>query len=388
MLFLAMKLAITDRGVKFAFLVAFTLTLVIELFVPPTLGLADNGDFQKVAAYFDLFPILSNPSQDNGKFHFFSPKYTRDVHLVLTPPVSGENWTRFVYSIPYQLQYARRTDAEFIDVLYLSGLHRPPDEAGRRYWLDALSTHGMDRAAVFHAFMNSPEWKLGGINAKGEKLISTTPILVAPGVYAARLLAKDGLADIRLIGFVYAAILVATLAWVLPVIRGFSAGSWALLLLAVWLVLGDVSYAVQLNSFFIDTGAFVALFVAIVCLVRMAAAGEDLMTWIAVLLGIIFFTTSKLQHVPAGLCFGTIVAPRSPESHPFQTPGTRRLRRDAVWSPCHRAVHDARLPCEPHTQQHISEHSSERAGSAGCVTATRFAARLRPILRSPCLCKQ
>src|SRR5579872_3279584 len=121
MLFLAMKLAITDRGVKFAFLVAFTLTLVIELFVPPTLGLADNGDFQKVAAYFDLFPILSNPSQDNGKFHFFSPKYTRDVHLVLTPPVSGENWTRFVYSIPYQLQYARRTDAEFIDVLYLSG---------------------------------------------------------------------------------------------------------------------------------------------------------------------------------------------------------------------------------------------------------------------------
>ncbi len=89
--------------------------LAVQLFLPHYIGLADNGDFPKVAGRMALWPV-----HDEYKFQYFSPDYLR----------SGRRWFSDVWSS--EIWPAKLAD-------YASGVHRPGDTFNIR-WLGAVHT--------------------------------------------------------------------------------------------------------------------------------------------------------------------------------------------------------------------------------------------------------
>ena len=63
----------------------------------------------------------------------------------------------FLASAEFTGRHGPMSDAGFLDVLYGHVLHRAPDAAGLRYWLDALQVHGAARADVLAQFSDSAE---------------------------------------------------------------------------------------------------------------------------------------------------------------------------------------------------------------------------------------
>ena len=61
-------------------LLLFGLALAIQLFVPPIVGLADNGDFSRVASPLGIFP----PEElgDSAFFSWIVPQYRFDPHRI------------------------------------------------------------------------------------------------------------------------------------------------------------------------------------------------------------------------------------------------------------------------------------------------------------------
>ena len=62
----------------------------------------------------------------------------------------------FIFSSEFQNRGT--SDEEFLKILYRTFFNREPDEAGMNYWLDQLSSHRLDRAAVANGFIFSQEW--------------------------------------------------------------------------------------------------------------------------------------------------------------------------------------------------------------------------------------
>jgi hypothetical protein len=64
----------------------------------------------------------------------------------------------FSTSPEFQATYGRLSDGGFVDLVYRNVLHRAPDAAGRRYWVDQLG-RGVPRWAVMMLFTDSSEHK-------------------------------------------------------------------------------------------------------------------------------------------------------------------------------------------------------------------------------------
>ncbi|PIE43220.1 MAG: hypothetical protein CSA50_06500 [Gammaproteobacteria bacterium] len=62
----------------------------------------------------------------------------------------------FYFSEEFRQTYGQLNDVEYIDVLYLNVLDRPPEDAGLDYWVGQLQD-GMDRAEVLARFSDSIE---------------------------------------------------------------------------------------------------------------------------------------------------------------------------------------------------------------------------------------
>src|SRR5579872_394999 len=291
-----------ERTIKVAFLVVFALSLADQLFVPPTIGLANNGDFQKMASWFNRVPVFSAPTFMTGDYGYFSPKYIPEVHSILSSPLEARDLERFLHSPAYSLQYPWRSDEDFVQLLYSTIWCFAPSPADRQYWLDVLHRPGSSRSDLLHDFLNHPNFQKGALIFRSQRLLSSTPLFIAPAFWISSSFSRNGVADLRLLGFVYSSILISVLSWTVLSLRGLSRISWIILLAVTWLVFADTAWISQLNSLLTDTSATVSLFVALLSLTRMAVKGETRTGWIVTLAGVFLFTTSKLQHLLPGLC--------------------------------------------------------------------------------------
>src|SRR5579864_9277915 len=149
---------------------AFLLSIGIvsfQIFIPPVIGLADNGDFAKVSGRFDLY---LPQGQSNG----------------------------------------------FADTLYAI------DPVGHHY----VSEH------------ISPEILLAGIAVDFNRIFSSTAF------------------DLRWIGAVHAALYLLAFYLALPLLRGLPTIRRVSLIAVIIFILGDVMFVSSLNSFYMDTTAW------------------------------------------------------------------------------------------------------------------------------------
>src|SRR5437899_5885192 len=153
--------------------------LIYELFLPPPVGLANNGDFGKMIARFNLGAPFEN------EFKYATTKYNFD---------SKYHYESGIYSSELMLVYA------------------------------AL-----------------------GLN---------------------RLIARDGLVDIRAIGAIHSALFLFTLYLLTPVLRPLPNRARSALWGLILLVFCDLAYTLLFNSFYMDAAAFLFLALAVVMYAR------------------------------------------------------------------------------------------------------------------------
>jgi hypothetical protein len=63
----------------------------------------------------------------------------------------------FIASDEFSTRYGVLDNANFVTQLYLNVLHRAPDAAGKKFWVDALDAKTLTRPAVLNFFAESPE---------------------------------------------------------------------------------------------------------------------------------------------------------------------------------------------------------------------------------------
>ena len=194
--------------------------LAWQLFVPPVIGLANNGDFGKVIGGFNL----AAPMEDEYKFA----------------------------STTYSFDPQRHLSFEFY---------------------------------------------------------STQVVLVAAAVALSRLLGNAATFDLRFIGLVHGLLYLAALWIVLPLLRTLDRRARLLCWLLLILVYCDVMYVSELNSFFMDTAAFVffLLTAGFVCRILKWKRRWDIFWFVVCCL---CFIDSKTQHAPLGLLIALLVAIR------------------------------------------------------------------------------
>lgn len=298
--------SVTTRRIKTAFLLLLALTLGYLLFWPPAIGVADNGDFQKMANWFGLYPIIPDSKLIWGAY--FAPVYMRDLHHIIPAGVKERRWSEYVRSPGYRRQFMDRTDGEFVEVYYMAAFNRQPEPGERQFWLERLARKEISRGDIVRGAADSPEFETDRRRWQAERLVSSA--LLPLGIVWAfeEAINRNGLFDLRLLGLLYCLILLALFAYALPSLRGLPAIGWGLLLAAGWLVLGDVAYVSQFNSLFTDVTAYLSLVALLLILARMASLGENRRDWILALVAMLMFATSKLQHAVAGPFFAATVA--------------------------------------------------------------------------------
>jgi hypothetical protein len=178
------------------------------LFIPPAVGLADNGDFAKIIGRFDLY----QPNQANG---FADTTYRIDpLH----------HWTGDVIS------------SEILPAAVAVGLNR---------------------------------------------IFSSSTF------------------DMRWIGAVHAALYLLAFYLALPLMRGLPLLGRLILLAAIVAILGDVMYVSALNSFYMDTAAWIFLCLCVVLYLR-ALRRCSRADRIGLLICLALLIASKTQHIVAG----------------------------------------------------------------------------------------
>jgi hypothetical protein len=83
----------------------------------------------------------------------------------------------FAMSEEFKARYANVDFSTFVDRLYTDVLGRPPDEKGKKYWLDRLAAGNVDRGTIVVQFTQSPEMR--SLTAHRNEVIAVS--LVADG---------------------------------------------------------------------------------------------------------------------------------------------------------------------------------------------------------------
>lgn len=148
------------RYIELLLVSAFAALLAVQLFVPPSVGLADNGDFGRVYTRFSLAPV--HGSQDN--FAWFAPRYwfTPDNRwsggllssemLLAAPPVL---LARALGSATFDIRWLGVVHAVlFLGAFYALLVYLRPLQPGRRLLL-GLAALWMFSDVAYVAYCNS-----------------------------------------------------------------------------------------------------------------------------------------------------------------------------------------------------------------------------------------
>lgn len=116
--------------------------LVVDILAKPRWTVDVAPVVRLYAAYFGRLP-------DQAGLDFWVAEYGRGVGLSAIS-------TAFAHTPEFRARYGPLTDLQFVTQLYRNVFEREPDLAGRRYWVDRLST-GLTRGRVVTAFSESFE---------------------------------------------------------------------------------------------------------------------------------------------------------------------------------------------------------------------------------------
>lgn len=120
-----MKKDFAAGTIRIALWLAAAACLVLQFWVPPFIGLADNADFGKVAGHLALAPVDLGASN----FIYFQPNYLHTVHNYWDSPY--ESSETFLAWTALQISGAKGEGARF-DIRYLGAVHAA-------LWLAALA---------------------------------------------------------------------------------------------------------------------------------------------------------------------------------------------------------------------------------------------------------
>ncbi len=139
-----------------------------------------------------------------------------------------------------------------------------------------------------------PRWFYDTSVPEKARLLTSEIWVVRPLVVITRRF-FGGVFDLRWMGLLHMAILLAAMAVVEPVISRLARPGQLLVWAALLLVFCDAAYAAHLNSFYMDAASFVWLLLAAALYVRLVAMPSQL-TAIGFVVVTLLFLTSKLQH--------------------------------------------------------------------------------------------
>lgn len=191
--------------------------IVYQVFIPPIVGTADNGDFSIVNDVFSVYPI-------------------------------------------------DRSDADLYFLYLHEYFRRIPEEPSRfRLITSEIITGGLAFALNF-------------------------------------LVSKDGLFDIRVMGFVHASLYLIALAILFPTLRSLNRRGQIVFGSLLLLVLCDIMPVSHFNTFYTDAGSLIFFVLSAAIYVRMLSTGRPTRgAMIAFFLSLLLFVTSKAQHALLGI---------------------------------------------------------------------------------------
>lgn len=202
----------------------FVLALVCfswRVFVPPILGLANNGDFAKIAGPLHLGPASGGP---DDRFLYVTRDYRR---------APAYAWDSHYYS----------SEAVFALAAY------------------ELST----------AFQQRDRF------------------------------------DIRWMGLVHLAAILAAFAWLLAALRPLGATAQIAAGLMAILIFSDAAYLAYCNTFYTDAAALAGIFLTLAALVDLAVRGDSVLRLVGFSAAALLLVTSKTQHAPLALPLAILV---------------------------------------------------------------------------------
>ena len=201
--------------------------IAYQLFIPPVIGMADNGDFARIAQSFDIVHINGKP--EDRFFRYFESKWRFDP---------GSRW--------------------------ISGF------------------------------------------------LTSESVLVALSLPINKLFSRDGLFDLRCLGFVHFAILLIA-AWLFIVYsRQLRPLARFLFLGLLCLIFTDAGYIAYFNSFYSEPSSFIFLFCAL-ALLLLTFQSPHVGTLLCCFLCCLFFITAKPQNAALGIFLAGNI-PANPES--------------------------------------------------------------------------
>ncbi len=150
---------ILEQGVSYAYVVN---------------GFANSNEFKKMCASYGItagnISLTEYRDKNIGVAGFSTRCY--EVVLAREGETDGVNYwcknilekaftpeevmRRFVFSD--ESVGMKRSDSQYIEMLYKACMDRPAETAGKQYWMDKIAS-GMSREDVFQGFVNSPEFK-------------------------------------------------------------------------------------------------------------------------------------------------------------------------------------------------------------------------------------
>jgi len=194
-----------------------------RLFVPPAIGIADNGDFPKITGPFWLGPAAGGraAAEDHD---YYVRRYVRSTDFI---------WESHVYSSEDLFAWCA--------------------------------------------------WHLS------------------------RVFERDGAFDIRWMGFVHLAAILAALAWLLAAVRPLGTRVQLATGAAAVFIFGDAAYLAYLNTFYMDAAAFAGVALMAAAAADMAIRGASVWRVAGYTAGALLYVTSKMQHAPMAIACAVLV---------------------------------------------------------------------------------
>jgi hypothetical protein len=208
------------RLLEYLLLASIAAAIAYQLFLPPVIGMADNGDFPRITGRFNL--VHASDKFEDQYFRYFELKWR---------------------------------------------------------------------------FNPGPPWVSG--------FLSSESVLVALSLPLNRLLSRDGLFDLRCLGFLHFVILLFA-AWLLIVYsRRFRPIARLVFLGFLFLIFTDAGYIAYLNSFYSEPSSFVFLFCTL-ALLLLTFQSPQMGTLFCCAFCCLFFVTAKPQNASLGILLAVI----------------------------------------------------------------------------------
>jgi hypothetical protein len=139
------------------------------------------------------------------------------------------------------------------------------------------------------------------------RVYSSEGLLAWGAVRLAGIFQRQGEFDIRWMGGLHLAALLAALVWLMGATRPLGAPAQAAAAAAAIFIFGDAAYLAYCNTFYMDAAAFAGVALMVVAAIDLAIRGNSAWRVAGYTLGGLFYVTSKMQHAPMAIAAALLI---------------------------------------------------------------------------------